>query len=57
LTLSTTNCSWVGGALFNEFSDDCRTNTGINNATAGNRTITFDRGTTVTDYWLVISCT
>jgi hypothetical protein len=56
LTLSATNCTWVGGGLFNEFSGTCRTNTGINNSTAGSRTITFDRGTSVTDYWLVISC-
>jgi hypothetical protein len=56
LTLSATNCSWVGGALFNEFSDDCRDHTGINNGTAGSRTISFDRGTSVTDYFLVISC-
>lgn len=55
LRMTRTDCSFVDGAL-DAAIGGCRGETSINNGTPGNRTISFDRGNTVSDYWLVIRC-
>jgi hypothetical protein len=56
LRLTTTNCSWVAGVAHSTVSG-CNGTAWMDNATAGSRTMTFDVGSFVDDYYLVVTCT
>jgi hypothetical protein len=56
LRLTKTNCSWVAGVAHSTVSG-CNDTASMNNATAGSRTMTFDVGSFVDDYYLVVTCT